>query len=237
MGAFAAKADSEATAAADRKDKAWDKHGNMQPLAKERRWHEAAAALAAVPIDRWQALSDWLGRFARGPDAPPIKDRLPDRKLSWKGAERDAVNRAIRELKAALARVGAAQGIEGMDAEQQSGRDMEGRLGRAFHEVRYTLDEVAQHLEFAIGRLEDPFSAFDDDPDDEPLPFDHAQRHPAARAFPELIRFWTEDVGQPADRKVLFKTFALAALNFAAKAAGDSPAEWTTGLDEAFKQR
>lgn len=234
---FAAKADSEAKAAADRREAA-EKEGVVRgPYAKEGRWRTALDALTAVPGDRWTALADWLSRFARGPDAPPIKDRLPDRKLSWKGAERDALNRTIKQLKAALARVRAAQGIEGLDAEQKSDRDMEGRLGRSFHELRYKLDEATQHIEFAIGRLEDPFSAFDDDPDDEQPPFDLAQRNPAARAFPELMRFWTEDAGQPADRKALFKTFASVALSAAAKAAGDSPAEWTAGLDEAFKLR
>lgn len=243
LGAFAAKAEGEAKAAADRREAAAREGVVRGPYAKEGRWRTGLDALTAVPGDRWTALADWLDRFASGPDAPPVKLRPHDRRLSWSGAEREAADRAVKQLEGALARVEAAQGINALDTGQASGRDMEGRLGRAFHEARYALERVRDDLSLAIERITDPKSTFDPktcfegDLDDEPLPFDIAERRPAVRAFPELMRFWTEDAGQPADRKALFLTFALAAMSAAAKAKGDSPAEWTAGLDEAFKQR
>lgn len=124
--------------------------------ARQKRIEEARAALAVVPEKRWQDLSDLLFRFAGSFDAEPVRDRPRDRRDSWSGAEREAVARAKRELSGALSRVEAAQGRHRLDAEQQSGRDMEGRLGRAFHEVRYTLERVRDDLNFAIGRLDDP---------------------------------------------------------------------------------
>jgi len=205
--------------------------------AREQRIEEAGAALSAVPEEKWQDLSDWLLRFAGGFDAACIRDRPTDRRASWSGAEGEAVARARLELNGALSHIDAAQGPRGLDAEHQSGRDMEGRLGRAFHEVGYTLERVRDDLMFAIGRLGDPKATYDDPDEDESLPFDLAQRRPAPRAFPELIRFWTDDCGRGADEKELFLTFARAALRSAANARGDSPAEWTAGLDEAFKRR
>jgi len=179
----------------------------------------------------------WLLRYAGSFDAEPIRDRPRDRRASWSGAEREAVAWAQRELTGALSRVEAAQGHQGLDAEQQSGRDMEGRLGRAFHEVRYTLERVRDDLKSAIARLNDPKATYDEPDFDEALPFDLAQRRPAARAFPELMRFWTCEATRDAGEKELFLTFARAALRAAAEERGDSPAEWTAGLDEAFKRR
>ncbi len=235
--AFAVKADGEAKLAADRREAAAKAGVVRGPYAKEGRWHTTLDALTAVPGDRWTALADWLDRFASGPDAPHIKHRPRDRRLSWSGAEKEAADRAVKELEGALSRVESARGINALDTEQASERDMEGRMGRAFHEARYTLEGVREGLDFAIGRIRDPSAGLDDSDNDEPQPFDIAERRPAVRAFPELMRFWTEDAGQLEDRKALFLTYASAALSAAAKAKDDSPAEWTAGLDEAFKQR
>lgn len=149
---------------------------NRDAYAREGRINEARAALASVPEERWHELHDWLLRFAGGFDAKRIRDRPRDRRASCSGAEREAVERAERELKGAFARVEAAQGPQALDAEQQTGRDMEGRLGRAFHEVRYTLERIRDDLMFAIGRLDDPLTTYDDPDGDEPLPFDLTQR-------------------------------------------------------------
>ena len=235
--AFAVKADGEAKLAADRREAAAKAGVVRGPYAKEGRWRTALDALTAVPGDRWTALADWLDRFASGPDAPQIKHRPRDRRLSWSGAEKEAADRAVKELEGALAKVEAARGVNALDTEQASGRDMEGRLGRAFHEACYALERVRDDLTLAIERITDPSSTLDDPEFDEPMPFDIAERRPAVRAFTELLRFWTEDAGQSAGRKALFLTFASAALSAAAKAKEDSPAEWTAGLDEAFKRR
>lgn len=149
--------------------------------AREQRIIQALRDLEALPVDRWQELADWLDRFAIGPDAPPARSRPSDRKGRWVGAEREAVRRAISELKAAASQVEAALGIAGLDAEQQSGRDMEGRLGRAFHEARYALEVVREGLDFAIGRIGDPKAGLDDPDIDEPVPYDIAERRPAIR--------------------------------------------------------
>lgn len=111
------------------------------------------------PPERFPSGGDDVAGRATSPSPPlppPIKDRPRDRKEHWASAERDAVNLAIKELNVALARVEAAQVVKGLDAEQQSGCDMQGRLGRAFHEVRYTLHFVSEDLMFAIGRLTSP---------------------------------------------------------------------------------
>jgi hypothetical protein len=205
--------------------------------AREQRIVQAVCDLGAVSPDRWLELGDWLDRFAVGPDAPPVRLRPRDRKGSWAGAEGEAVRKAISELEAAASRVDAALGIDGLDAKQQSGRDMEGRMGRAFHEARYALDGVREGLDFAICRIRDPSSELDDPDTDDPQPFDIAERRPATRAFPELMRFWTEEAKRGEGEKGLFMAFASAALRSAAAKAGDSPAEWTAGLDEAFKRR
>jgi len=205
--------------------------------AREQRIVQASSALEAVSAERWQELADWLARFAGGPDAPPVRLRPRDRKGSWTGAEREAVRRAISDLDAAASRVDAALGINGLDAEQQSGRDMEGRLGRAFYEARYALEGVREGLDFAKGRIRDPSSGLDEPDIDEPLPFDIAERRLATRAFPELMRFWTEEAGRSESEKAFFMAFATTSLRSAAAKAGDSPAEWTAGLDEAFKRR
>lgn len=205
--------------------------------AREQRVAGAALALEAVPEPRWQDLAHWLDRFASESEAPAVRLRPRDRKGSWTGAEQEALGRAIREIEAAVARVTSACGIDGLDVEQQSGRDMEGRLGRAFHEVRYMLERVSVDLSFAIGRLKEPASTFDDPDIDEPLPFELSKRRPASRAFPELMRFWVQEAGRSGEEKALFLTFARAALVAVAAKSGDSPAEWTAGLDEAFKQR
>ena len=205
--------------------------------AREQRIVQAVSNLEAVSPERWQELGDWLDRFAIGPEAPPVRLRPRDRKGSWTGAEGEAMRRAISELDAAVSRVDAALSITGLDAEQQSGRDMEGRMGRAFHEARYALEGVREGLEFAIGRIRDPSAGLDDPDIDEPQPFDIAERRPAIRAFPELMRFWKEEAKRGEGEKAFFIAFASAALRAAAAKAGDSPAEWTAGLDEAFKQR
>lgn len=147
--------------------------------AREQRILKASSDLAGVSAERWQDLADWLDRFASGPDAPPVKLRPHDRKGSWTGAEGEAMRRAISELEAAESHVDAAFGITGLDVEQQSGRDMEGRLGRAFHEARYALEGVREGLDSAIGRIKDPSAGLDDPDTDDPQPFDIAERRPA----------------------------------------------------------
>lgn len=203
--------------------------------ARERRLAEAAGALAGVSEERWEDLAVWLNRFAFGDEALPIKDRERDRRQSWVGAEQDALRRALSHASQAAQSVQAIGDAEGLDFGGKSGRDMEGRLGRAFHEVRYAVEEVQQLLGFIEERLRDPMSTFGGD-DDQP-DYDLTRRRPAHRAFPELMRFWTDEAGRNDGERDLFLTFARAAMTAVAETRGDSPAEWTAGLDEAFKRR
>ena len=235
--AFGDKLEAERAQSEERLERAVANGVDRGAYDREKRIMQAASDLEAVSPERWQELGHWLDRFAGGPDSPPVRLRPRDRKLSWTGAESEAMRRAISELEVAASYVDAALGITGLDVEQQSGRDMEGRLGRAFHEARYALEGVREGLDFVIGRIRDPSAGLDDPDNDEPQPFDIAERRPAIRAFQELMRFWTGEVGRSESEKAFFIAFATAALRSAAAKAGDSPAEWTAGLDEAFKRR
>lgn len=74
---------------------------------------------------------------------------------------------------------------------------------------------------FIDKRLRDPVSTFRSD-DDQP-DYDLTRRRPAHRAFPELIRFWTDEVGRDGGERGLFLTFASAAMTALAEARGEPP--------------
>lgn len=121
-----------------KRDRAETEGNERSVYARERRLAEAAAVLAGVSMKRWEDLAAWLNRFAFGDRALPIKDRESDQRQSWVGAEQDAVKRALSHATRAAQSVQAIGGPDGLDFGGTSGRDMQGRLGRAFHEVRYT---------------------------------------------------------------------------------------------------
>lgn len=233
--AFEAALEAERKRTGERHERAASEGIERGAYARERRLSEATEALAGVPTERWEDLAVWLNRFAFGDEALPIKDRERDRRQSWVGAEQDAVKRALSHAKQAAQSVQAIGGPDGLDFGGKSGRDVEGRLGRAFHEVRYSIEEAQHLLRFIEERLRDPMSTFGGD-DDQP-DYDLIRRRPAHRAFPELMRFWTDEVGRDGGERELFLTFARAAMTAVAETRGDRPAEWTTGLEEAFKRR
>lgn len=235
LATFDAALEAERKRTGERHERAASEGIERGAYARERRLAEAASALAGVPAERWEGLAVWLNRFAFGDEALPIRDRERDRRQSWVGAEREAVERARSHATQAAQSMQAIGGGDGLDFGGSSGRDMEGRLGRAFHEVCYAVEEVQQLLDFIQERLRDPMSAFDGD-DDQP-DCDLTRRRPAQRAFPELMRFWTDEAGRNGGERDLFLMFARAALTVVAETRGDSPAEWTAGIDEAFKRR
>ena len=62
-------------------------------------------------------------------------------------------------------------------------------------------------------------------------------RRPAPRAFPELMRFWTQDAQQDPAAKEAFLVFGGAVLTAAAKATGEAvPTALLDGLEHAYKQ-
>ncbi|RDD66716.1 hypothetical protein DU478_07105 [Thalassococcus profundi] len=63
--------------------------------ARQKRIEVARAALAAVPEERWQDLSDWLFRFAGSFDAEPFRDRPRDRRDSWSPIPRSPMSAGV----------------------------------------------------------------------------------------------------------------------------------------------
>lgn len=220
-----------------------------RPYARERTIAEAGAALADVPAEKWFALGDWLARNALGLDVSPIKDRPRDGRGSWVSAEADALRAARADLGRARQALAECLSVRGLDAAGLTtgfpeGADLLGRLGPRYLDAV----EAAERALADVKRAERHLST-EDEPEAEVSSGDWADwepygetapgddRHPAARAFPELLRFWTQDAGRDEDQKALFLTFARAALTAVAEAKGDGPAEWIVGIDEAFKRR
>ncbi len=217
--------------------------------ARELRLKEVAAALAAVPLDRWHVLGDWLSRNALGLDTPPIIGRPRDVRGSWVSAEADALRHARSELERAQRAIAEGLSFRGLDAEglttgSPRGADLLGRLGTRYIDAVEAAERALADVAIAARLLEEePEEVGEADGEDwsglepfgETAPGDG--RHPATRAFPELLRFWIDEAGRDRDQRELFLLFARAALVATAHEKRDSPAEWTTGLDEAFKRR
>lgn len=250
LAAFETALEDERCRTAERRDRAASQGVvRDRPYARERSLAEAGAALADVPAVKWFALGDWLARNALGLDVSPIKDRPRDRRGSWVSAEADALRAARAELGRARQALAECLSVRGLDAAGLTtgfpeGADLLGRLGPRYLDAV----EAAERALAEVGRAEQHLSD-EAEPEGEVSPGDWAEwepygetapgdgRHPAGRAFPELMRFWTADAGRDANQRELFLTFARAALSAVAEAKGDGAAEWTVGIDEAFKRR
>ena len=271
VAAFKEKADSEAKAAAGRKDKAWLDAGNMQPLARERRWRESAAALEAIPGDKWAAMADWLDRHVIGSEflhytgtkvvAPPEVDTDYSTTArfragvgkgdSWIGAETAALTFTRARLAEALKSLEAALSPKGMDSARWDRSDaapevdLPSRLGPSYFDAVAAAQSALASVRSAQAAMQlPPPPDFTEAPAGEFASWEALagsapgeDRRPAPRAFPELMRFWTQDAQQDPAAKEAFLVFGGAVLAAAAKLTGEAvPVALLDGLEHAYKQ-